>query len=249
MSEFGSIAQDGTDFSIVGQVEEPRVAVIGCGGAGCNVIESLYWEHPEYETIAMNDNLDRLSALSCSSSIYVKPEDLQSVEELYSPELLSKLEGANIAFVVTGMGGSFGSVVAPFAASLAAQEGLTVVSICIQPFDYEARGGVEEMVVKMRTHSCATVVIDNNRLSEISGEMSLDDGFQLINRGVAKIVEAVIARIQEFTALMQSDIGDELQYEISTMSEHPSEMQPQGNGVPEAVQASLFTVHGPYLTF
>jgi|GEM_PF-4999627 cell division protein FtsZ len=251
MSEYGNFAQDGMDFSIVGPMEEPRVAVVGCGGAGCNIVEHLYWEHPEYDTIAVNDSAERLSTLSCSSSIYVRPEDIQDIEDIYSEKLQKQLQQSDIVFVVAGIGGSFGSVAGPFVASAAAQLGLTVISICIQPFSEENRSGIEDIINRMRASSCATVVIDNNSLHEVASGLTLEEGFQIINRAVSKIVETVIARITEqLHAVLQLDFTEELRYDIMSLAEQPSDIMPASpvSGV-EAAQSYLFTVHGPYLHF
>ncbi|MEM3851494.1 MAG: hypothetical protein QXP70_00660 [Methanomassiliicoccales archaeon] len=251
MSEYGDSAQEGMEFSVVCPLSEPNVAVIGCGGAGNNVIESIYWSHPEYDTIALNDNEERINSVSCSSAFYIKPEDIGSIEELYTDQLKSKLDGHDIIFIITGMGGTFGSIAAPFVAGVAASLNATVITVCIQPFAHENRNIEEDFVDRMRMYSSFTIVFDNNRLAELKGELTLQEGFDTINRAVGTFVDKIINSIKEAVSnFSQFDVAEEIRYDLLSVLDVPGlpEMSP-GSGMVEGAQASLFTVHGPYFNF
>ncbi len=241
------------DVSIMGGIGEPRVTVIGCGGAGNNVVESLYWNHPGVDTIAVSDSDERLSSVGCSSALLVRPEDVSEVEELYYECIRSKLADTDIAFVVVGLGGVFGSRVAPLAARVAHDMGITAISIGIHPFDAEQRMGVDETVSRLRSLSDATIIIDNNRLLEIDGDMSVEDGFGVINRSISKIITTVTSRItDQVISMMRGDIAEEIRFDIMSLSDSVQQLSPaEGFASPEhgLAQASMFSVEGPSFTF
>ncbi len=253
MSEFGEYIQEDLDVSIAGGIGEPRVTVVGCGGAGNNIIESLYWNHPGVETIAVGDNEDRLSSVGCSSALLIRPEELAEVEELYYECIRSKLADADIAFVVSGLGGVFGSRVAPLVARAAHDIGITVISIGIHPFDTEQRSGMDETVQLLRSLSDATIVIDNNRLFEIAEDMTVEDGFSVVNKSVSKIITTVTSRItDQIVSMMSGDIAEEIRFDIMSLSDGVQHLGPvEGLVEPgqEFAQASLFSVEGPSFTF
>ena len=241
------------DVSIVGGIGEPRVTVVGCGGAGNNVVESLYWNHPGVETVALSDSEERLSSVGCSSALFVRPEEMAEVEELYYDCIASKLADTDIAFVVVGLGGTFGARVAPLVARVAHEMGITAISIGIQPFDAEQRSGMDETVQQLRSLSDATIVIDNNRILEIEQDISIEDGFGIINRSVSKIISTVTSRISDqIMSLMRGDIADEIRFDIMSLSDDVHQMTPgEAFSMPEhgVAQAALFSVEGPAFTF
>lgn len=254
MSEFGEFIQEDMDVTIAGGIGEPRVSVFGCGGAGNNVIESLYWNQPGLDTVAMSDNEDRLSCIGCTSALLVRPEDIPEVEELYYDSVKAKLAEYDIAFVITGLGGVFGSRVAPLVARVARDTGITVISICIHPFDAEQRSGMDETVMQLRSLSDATIVIDNNRLFEVAEDMTLEEGFDVVNKSVARIIETVTSRISDqIVSMMRGDIAEEIRFDIMSLSDSFHHLTP-GEGFSSPAdhgfaQASMFSVEGPTFTF
>jgi cell division protein FtsZ len=253
MSEFGEFIQEGMDVSIVGGIGEPKVCVVGCGGAGNNVVEGLYWDHPGVETIALNDNQDRLSSISCSSALLIRPEDIDSVEELYGDSIRSSLSNSDIVFVVVGLGGAFGSRVAPVVSRIAKEMNLTVLSVGIQPFAEEMRPHSESTLEELKALSDAVIVIDNNKLTEISEDLTLEEGFKLIQNGISKIITTVCQHItDQIASYLNSDIAEEIRFDLQSMSD--STLEPvTGHAVTGAesafMQASLFSVEGPFFNF
>jgi cell division protein FtsZ len=253
MSEFGEFIQEGMDVSIVGGIGEPKVCVVGCGGAGNNVVEGLYWDHPGIETIALNDNQDRLCSISCSSALLIRPEDIDSVEELYGEAIREKLSNSDIVFVVVGLGGTFGSVVAPVVTKVAKEMNLTVLSVGIQPFAEEMRPHCEETLKELRVMSDAVVVIDNNKLTEISEDLTVEEGFKIIQNGISKIITAVCQHItDQIASYLNTDIAEEIRYDLQSMSDVGNEQMP-GHAVTGTesafMQESLFSVEGPFFNF
>ncbi|MBX8644239.1 MAG: hypothetical protein KIY12_05905 [Thermoplasmata archaeon] len=252
MSEFGDFIQEGLDVSVVGGIGEPRVCVVGCGGAGTNVVEALYWEHPDFETIAINDNQDRLCSVSCTSALLVRPEDIESVEELYIDAIKAKLVNSGIVFIVTGLGGVFGSRVSTVVAKAAREMDLTVVSIGIRPFAEESRSQCDETIAELRSLSDAIVVIDNSKLAEISEDLTLEEGFSIVQQGISRIILSVCQHINDqISAYFNTDIAEELRYDIMSMNDvrNSTPIEPQTDGATGMMQASLFSVEGPHFNF
>ena len=253
MSEFGEFIQEGMDVSIVGGIGEPRVCVVGCGGAGNNVVEGLYWDHPGIETIALNDNQDRLCTISCSSALLIRPEDMEAAEELYGDAIREKLSNSDIVFVVVGLGGTFGSIVAPIVSRIAKEMNLTVLAVGIQPFAEEMRSHCEATLGELKNLSDAVVVIDNNKLAEISEDLTVEEGFKIIQNGISKIITAVCQHItDQIASYLNTDIAEEIRYDLLSMGDTGHEQAPGSvvTGAESAfMQASLFSVEGPFFNF
>jgi len=254
MSESGEFVQEGIGFSIVGMGEEPRVCAVGCGGAGNNVIESLYWNHPGIETIAVNDDEDRLCNTSCGSAVLMKNFDDPQMSEVYSECLRSKVNNSDIVFVIAGLGGSFGARVSPQVAEAASNAGKTVVSVVISPFQAEGREESRQTVEELRRHSAATLVIDNNSVAELGEDITLQEGFELINRSISRFITAVTSTISDMVKNLnadQVDIAEELKYDIASLHEEPAGVagSVQTEGVAQASLSNMFSLMGPATNF
>src|SRR5690606_17763557 len=103
-----------------------------------------------------------------------------------------------MVFITAGMGGGTGTGAAPVIASIARELGVLTVGIVTMPFLWEGRkrkqqaaGGIEEM----RNAVDTLLVINNDRLRDLFGNLSLDNAFEHADnvlstaaRGIAEII-------------------------------------------------------------
>ncbi|MEW5936201.1 MAG: hypothetical protein AB1665_00050 [Candidatus Thermoplasmatota archaeon] len=158
-----------------------RVAIAGCGGAGCNVVHSL----PKSEgitTIALNSAQERLSALQADVKIRMSMEDARAIltadprvnlsgRVRAVDALRSALDGMHFATVVTGLGGDSGWESAR--AGLRECGRMQVPALCtaIVPFGVEGtvrRESALEQARLLRAEGDGLLLLRNDRLSAIA---------------------------------------------------------------------------------
>jgi cell division protein FtsZ len=197
---------------------QPMIAVVGCGGAGNNIVNTIYWQCHGVHTVVVNTdakNLDKVSAHKkirigddSRSGGYLLPETCEGLTEEAAPSIRQAIEGYEIVFVVAGLGGSAGSGAAPVVARIAREEGAVVFGVPILPFSMEANRRATANIALERMQEAAHVVVplDNDKLQGICGGMPLSAAFKVVDQSVLKIIE----KVYEHSTSYVSDLIDEV---------------------------------------
>ena len=119
-----------------------RIKVIGVGGAGCNAVNTMIGSSlARVDFISANTDLQALDRSLAPYKIQLGPERTRGLGAGAKPEigkdaaLESKdhirecLEGADMVFVTTGLGGGTGTGAAPVIASLASELGALTIAV------------------------------------------------------------------------------------------------------------------------
>jgi cell division protein FtsZ len=125
----------------------PKVAVVGVGGQGSNLVNRLFVNGIQSATtIAVNTDLGHLNLIKSHKKVLIGREITQGLGAGGFPEVGGKcadlsrgdlekvLEGYNLVFVAAGMGGGTGTGAAPIVAKVAREMGATVVATVTFPF-------------------------------------------------------------------------------------------------------------------
>lgn len=191
-----------------------NIRVVGVGGAGCNVINSMIESQQinGVEFIAVNTDAQALSI----SKAFIKlpigqsltgglgagsdPELGRKAAEEDAELIQSNLEGSDMIFVTAGMGGGTGTGAAPVIAKIARELGALTIGVVTKPFSFEgvrrmsnAEKGIEELGREVD----ALITIPNQRLLEITDEkMPVLEAFKLsdsiLNQGVQGISDLIV---------------------------------------------------------
>ncbi|MEM2943758.1 MAG: hypothetical protein QW083_02820 [Methanomassiliicoccales archaeon] len=206
---------------------EPKITVVGCGGAGNNIVNNIYWNcRNSVETIAINTDEKKLQSIDAHKKILIGkditygkgaggfPEVGEHCAECARETLRDVLKGSDIVFVIAGMGGGTGTGAAPVVAHIARELDAVTFAIAINPFSHEkeCRKKAEEGIRKLREVAETTLVLDNDKLLEIAGDLPVYESFSIMERSIIKIIESVCAKITEsFITQIASDIEEMLQ--------------------------------------
>ena len=119
---------------------------------------------------------------------------VENIEEIR--EYLSA--GTKMVFVTAGMGGGTGTGAAPVIAKVARELGILTVGIVTVPFNFEGRKRriqAEEGLEEMRENVDTLLVINNERLREVTGNLSITNAFEQADdilataaRGIAEVI-------------------------------------------------------------
>lgn len=191
-----------------------KIRVIGVGGAGCNVLNSMILskEINGVEFIAVNTDAQALSINEAFIKIPIGTDSTNGLGAGSNPEvgkkaaeeskdlLQSHLDGADMVFVTAGMGGGTGTGAAPVVAKIARDMGALTIGVVTRPFNFEGlqrKKNSDIGIETLRKEVDALITIPNQKLLEIADEsMSIKDAFKLsdsiLNQGVQGIADLIV---------------------------------------------------------
>lgn len=240
------IPRDYVDEVINGLFEDavdPKISVVGVGGAGGNVVSALYDRDLKgVETVAVNTDPAGLSKTEADFKLllgHVDGEDRILAARTSAEGLEDQLKdtlSSDIVFVVAGMGGAAGTGAAPIVARSARANGAVTVAIAIVPFEIEGRGdaaktGLEEL----RGESDSLIVVDNNSLNKFADHLSFNEALQVVNYMVTAIVEGVVDHLAKSFLSTVAEEVETVAKEIEEQNSHAVHVEVQP---PETVQAA-----------
>jgi cell division protein FtsZ len=114
-----------------------------------------------------------------------------------------------MVFVCAGEGGGTGTGVAPVVAQVAKSVGSIVIGTVTMPFDIErARIDKAEFGLQMlRQNSDTVIVIDNNRLVAIAGNLPIAQAFAVANELISTMIKGIVETIA-VPSLVNLDYAD-----------------------------------------
>ncbi|MFT4303863.1 MAG: cell division protein FtsZ [Candidatus Woesearchaeota archaeon] len=204
------------------EVGQANIRVIGCGGAGNNMVDWLYNKGIKgAEIIAINTDQQHLNmtkadkkhligktltrGLGCGGfpqkGTQAATEDQHVIKDL--------LKYTDMTFICAGMGGGTGTGSAHIVAKIAAEMGSIVIGTVTMPFKIErARIDKAEFGLEQLRNNCDTViVIDNNKLTEIAGNLPIQQAFSVANELIATMIRGIVETIAT-PSLVNLDFAD-----------------------------------------
>jgi cell division protein FtsZ len=207
--------------------EEPlndaKIKVIGVGGGGGNAVNRMIDAGVEgIEFIAANTDLQalRMSRAPVKLQLGVKltnglgaganPEVGRKAALEDSDKIIEALEGADMVFVTTGLGGGTGTGAAPIIASLASEMGALTVAVVTKPFFFEgkrrmtqAEKGISELMESVDT----TIVIPNEKLLAVAEDAGFFESFRIADDILRQGVQG-ISDIITIPGIINRDFAD-----------------------------------------
>jgi cell division protein FtsZ len=137
------------------------------------------------------------------------PEKGREAAQESKQDIQAGLKGSDMVFVCAGMGGGTGTGSAPLVAQLAKDQGAIVIGTVTMPFKIErARIDRAEFGLQaLRQHSDTVIVIDNNRLVQIAGNLPVNQAFAVANELVATMIKGIV-EIIAVPSLVNLDFAD-----------------------------------------
>ncbi len=205
-NEFGSISFD------LPKNQSNVIKVIGVGGGGSNAINHMYTAGINgVDFIICNTDAQALDNSSVPNKIQLGVSLTEGLGAGANPEVgeqsaiesmeeIKNMLGTNtkMVFITAGMGGGTGTGAAPMIAKQAKELDILTVGIVTIPFQFEgqmrskqAQAGIE----KLRKNVDSLIVINNNKLREVYGNLGFKAGFSKADevlataaRGIAEVI-------------------------------------------------------------
>jgi cell division protein FtsZ len=190
---------------------DAKIKVIGVGGGGGNAVNRMIDAGMEgIEFVVANTDLQalRMSRAPMKIQLGVKltnglgagasPEIGRKAALEDSDKIIEALEGSDMVFVTTGLGGGTGTGAAPIIASLACEMGALTVAVVTKPFAFEgkrrmqqAERGISELMESVDT----TIVIPNEKLLAVAQDAGFFESFRvaddILRQGVQGISDII----------------------------------------------------------
>jgi cell division protein FtsZ len=204
-------------------INSAKIKVIGVGGGGGNAVNRMIESHLEgIEFVVANTDLQalKLSRAPVKIQLGVKltnglgaganPDVGRKAALEDADKIIEALEGADMVFVTTGLGGGTGTGAAPIIASLASEMGALTVAVVTKPFAFEgkrrltqAERGLQELIDSVDT----TIVIPNEKLLAVAKDAGFFESFRVADDILRQAVQG-ISDIITIPGIINRDFAD-----------------------------------------
>ncbi len=205
-SGFGSISFD------LPKNQSNVIKVIGVGGGGSNAINHMFKQGIKgVDFIVCNTDSQALDNSSVPNKIQLGVNLTEGLGAGANPDIgqqsaiesiadIEKMLDSNtkMVFITAGMGGGTGTGAAPVIAQLAKERDILTVGIVTLPFLFEGKVRQEQAIIginKLRKQVDSLIVINNNKLREVYGNLGFKAGFSkadevlaTASRGIAEVI-------------------------------------------------------------
>lgn len=205
-SEFGSISFD------LPKNQSNVIKVIGVGGGGSNAINHMFKQGIKgVDFVICNTDAQALQNSAVPNKIQLGVGLTEGLGAGANPEVgqqsaiesiaeIEKMLDSNtkMVFITAGMGGGTGTGAAPVIAQLAKERDILTVGIVTIPFQFEGKVRSEQAmagVERLRKQVDSLIVINNNKLREVYGNLGFKAGFSkadevlsTASRGIAEVI-------------------------------------------------------------
>ncbi|WP_293895117.1 cell division protein FtsZ [Flavobacterium sp.] len=205
-SEFGNISFD------LPKNQSNVIKVIGVGGGGSNAINHMFKQGIKgVDFIVCNTDSQALQNSPVPNKIQLGVNLTEGLGAGANPDVgqqsaiesigdIEKMLDTNtkMVFITAGMGGGTGTGAAPVIAQLAKERDILTVGIVTIPFQFEGKVRQEQALLgveKLRKQVDSLIVINNNKLREVYGNLGFKAGFSkadevlaTASRGIAEVI-------------------------------------------------------------
>lgn len=205
-SDFGSISFD------LPKNQSNVIKVIGVGGGGSNAINHMFQQGIKgVDFIVCNTDSQALQNSAVPNKIQLGVNLTEGLGAGANPEVgqqsaiesiadIEKMLDSNtkMVFITAGMGGGTGTGAAPVIAQLAKERDILTVGIVTIPFQFEGKVRSDQALLgveRLRKQVDSLIVINNNKLREVYGNLGFKAGFSkadevlaTASRGIAEVI-------------------------------------------------------------
>jgi len=188
------------------------IKVIGVGGGGSNAINHMFQQGIKgVDFVICNTDAQALHNSGVPNKIQLGVSLTEGLGAGANPEIgeqaaVESLEdikrmldtNTKMVFITAGMGGGTGTGAAPIIAKMAKELDILTVGIVTMPFQFEGKiriAQAQKGIETLREHVDSLVVINNNKLREVYGNLGFKAGFSkadevlsTASRGIAEVI-------------------------------------------------------------
>lgn len=199
----------------------PRIAILGVGGGGSNMVTWMDKKIIGARTVALNSDAQHLTMSKADERILIGynvcgglgcggfPEQGTKAAEESAHEIENAIGESNLVFATAALGGGTGTGAAPVVAKVSRELGALTIGVVTIPFNVEgtrlikAKQGLSSLV-----DVCdSVVVIDNNQLRAVAGNLPIREAFAVANQRVTDFINNITEALS-VPGIMNLDFAD-----------------------------------------
>ncbi len=199
-----------------------RLAVVGVGGQGCNLVNRLYNTGiKSAATISVNTDAKHLGIVNADKKMLIGknithglgaggfPEVAEKCADASRKELQEVLDGYDMVFIAAGMGGGTGGGAAPVIASIARELGALVVGFVTYPFALERsrKNKADWSLQQLAKSADTTIIVENDRLLSYAPNLPMERAFELVDSIAVNAIKGISDTIM-LPSLINLDFAD-----------------------------------------
>lgn len=189
-----------SDLAVAG---DPRIAVIGVGGAGCRIASMLYGSGSRARILAINTDRAALEQTQADVRLFICKEVTKGqgargdtvlgrkCAQIHSDEIMAAVKGSDIAIIVAGMGGGTGTGAASVVSELCDRVGVKTAAIAVMPFTFE---GTDRQQTAAEGYRALHVVCKN--LLRIENDRVLSEPLRSMNEAMETVNRSIVEAVQ-----------------------------------------------------
>jgi len=211
-------------FHLVDDSIGAKIKVLGIGGGGGNAVNRMIEASIEgVEFIAVNTDLQALSTNRAGTKLQIggkitkglgsggRPEIGKQAAVEDTEKLIELIQGADMVFLTTGLGGGTGTGATPILANLASEMDILAIAIVTLPFEFEGRvraKQAEEGLKELKGVVDTVISIPNERLLQtVNLDTSIQDAFKMADDILRQAVQGISDLITK-PGLINLDFAD-----------------------------------------
>jgi cell division protein FtsZ len=237
------------------------IKVIGVGGGGGNAVSHMVQSNVEgVDFVCANTDAQALKTCGAKFTLQLGANVTKGLGAGANPEvgrqaaledrerICELLEGADMAFITSGMGGGTGTGAAPVVAQLAKERGILTVAVVTKPFPFEGRRRMQvalKGIEDLGQYCDSLITVPNEKLLTVLGrDVTLLSAFKQANDVLLGAVQGIADLITR-PGLINVDFADVR----TVMSEMGMAMMGTGTakGDDRAVAAAESAINNPLL--
>ncbi|MES2572184.1 MAG: cell division protein FtsZ [Verrucomicrobiota bacterium] len=205
MIELPRIAQSAT--------ADLRIKILGVGGAGIHLLERLQRDGVQSaDLVAIDTNSQALAHSNAPVKVLLGASVTQGLGTGGDPELgyraaedameqiHSAIEGANLVFLCTALGGGTGSGTAALIAAYAREQQALVIVFATMPFGFEGRRRMtqaEETLATLENYADLLVCFENNKMAAfVTAGTEISEAFSMADLILSQSIRAIMALVR-----------------------------------------------------
>lgn len=211
-------------FSRSGTEGKAKIKVVGIGGAGNNAVNRMIEAGiTSAEYVVVNTDAQTLALSRANNRIQIglqltkglgagaEPEIGKAAAEENEEELAAALEGTDLLFITTGMGGGTGTGAAPVVAKIAQEKKILTAAVVTKPFEFEGKRRMDNAlrgIEELRKYVDTLIIIPNEKICEVVPKnASFSDALrvadEVLKQGIRGIADLIVT-----PALINLDFAD-----------------------------------------
>ncbi|WP_234736629.1 cell division protein FtsZ [Tellurirhabdus bombi] len=204
--------EHGYKFELPTEEELPIIKVIGVGGGGSNAVNHMFrLGVKDVDFIVCNTDRQALTNSPVPSKLQLGAHLTKGLGAGTDPKVgreaaleniddirLYLGEPTQMVFITAGMGGGTGTGAAPIISQIAKEMGLLTIAVVTAPFKFEGkekRLQAMEGIDGLKAHCDTVLVVLNDKLAEIHGDLPIRKAFAHADNVLANAVKSIAEMI------------------------------------------------------